>query len=98
MKKLKFAGDSLDKIKKFPKKAKRHIDSQLLTIQHGDEPDNWKPIKTIGRSVKELRTRISDGTYHTIYITTLSDIVYVLHAFQKKTQKTPQHDIDLAAK
>ena len=98
MKGLRFAGDSLRIIKQFPKKAKRHIGSQLLNIQHGGEPDNWKPMKTIGKGVKELRTRVSDGTYRTIYITTLCDTVYVLHAFQKKAQKTPQRDIDLATK
>ena len=55
-------------------------------------------MASIGKGVREIRTKVADGTYRTIYIATLPDAVYVLHAFQKKTQKTRKRDIDLATK
>ena len=53
-------------------------------------------MKSIGPGVKEIRTKTSDGIYRTIYISKFEESVYVLHAFQKKTQKNAKSDIDLA--
>jgi phage-related protein len=47
--------------------------------------------------VREIRIRDRTGTYRVIYIAALADAVHVLHAFQKKSQKTAQRDLDLAA-
>ena len=71
---------------------------QLLLVQRGEEPHDCKPMKSVGRSAREIRVRAPGGAYRTIYIATLPHAVYVLHAFQKKTQKTRKQDIDLAAK
>ena len=60
-------------------------------------PDDWKPMKTIGPGVREIRIREKSGAFRVIYLATLPDAVLVLHAFQKKTQATPRKDIDLAA-
>ncbi len=38
------------------------------------------------------------GAYRVIYFATRPEAVYVLHCIQKKTEKTSQHDIDLAKK
>ena len=53
-------------------------------------------MKTIGVGVREIRVRDAAGAFRVIYIATLADAVYVLHAFQKKTQATAQRDLDLA--
>jgi len=98
MKDLYFAGSSLDEIKTFPVDAKREAGFQLDRVQHDLEPENWKPIKTVGAGVREIRIRCADGTYRVLYTAKVRDTVYVLHAFQKKTQKTPQRNIDLAKK
>lgn len=37
-----------------------------------------------------------EGQYRVIYVTKFADAIYVLHAFQKKTQKTKKQDIDAA--
>lgn len=37
-----------------------------------------------------------EGQYRAIYVTKFADAIYVLHAFQKKTQKTRKQDIDAA--
>jgi phage-related protein len=67
-------------------------------VQHGGEPDNWKPMSTIGQGVREIRIRDENGAFRVIYIAKFADAVYVLHCFQKKTQKTSKADMDLAAK
>ena len=55
-------------------------------------------MKTVGAGVNEVRVREASGAYRVIYLATRPEAVYVLHCFQKKTEKTNQHDIDLAQK
>ncbi|MFC1336895.1 MAG: hypothetical protein G8D91_19710 [gamma proteobacterium symbiont of Clathrolucina costata] len=57
-----------------------------------------KPIASIGKGVKEIRGKNTTGAYRVIYIAKLEDAIHVLHAFQKKTQKTRKADFDLAKK
>ena len=59
-------------------------------------PENWKPMKTIGHDVYEIRIRDDVGAFRVIYVATLPESVYVLHAFQKKTQRTSKADLELA--
>ena len=95
MKPLNFVGSSLDDLRNFPDEARRAAGFELRAIQSGLEPSDWKPIQVIGPGVKEIRIR-AVGEWRVIYVAKLRDTVYVLHAFQKKTRKTSQHDIDLA--
>ena len=55
-------------------------------------------MATVGAGVREVRIRERSGAFRVIYLAALADRIVVLHAFQKKTQKTAQRDIDLAAK
>lgn len=96
MKDLYFAGTSLDDLKAFPVDAKREAGFQLDRVQHDLEPLDWKPMKTVGAGVREIRIRCADGAYRVIYTAKVGNAVYVLHAFQKKTQRTPHRDIELA--
>ena len=98
MKDIEFLGNSLANIQLFSDSAKRRTGYALHKVQNGLEPDNWKPMSSIGSGVKEIRVFASDGIYRTIYLAKLKDAVYVLHAFQKKEQKTRQEDIDVAKK
>jgi phage-related protein len=59
---------------------------------------DWKPMKTLGVGVREIRVRDETGAYRVIYVLDKADAVYVLNAFQKKTQKTPKHELELAAR
>ena len=61
-----------------------------------DEPDDWKPMLTIGHGVQEIRIHEDSGAFRVIYVAKFEEAIYVLHSFQKKTQKTAQHDIELA--
>ena len=71
---------------------------QLDRVQHGLQPDDAKPMPTIGAGAMELRIWDEAGTFRVVYVAKLADAVYVLHCFQKKTQQTAKRDIDLARK
>jgi phage-related protein len=70
----------------------------LDQVQHGREPDDWKPMNTVGQGVKEIRIRDEAGAFRVLYVAKFADAVYVLHCFQKKTEKTSKADLELAAK
>lgn len=53
-------------------------------------------MSSVGPGVREIRVRASSGAFRAIYLATLAHRVYVLHCFQKKSQQTARHDIDLA--
>lgn len=93
---LHFMGASHGDLKVFPEEARRDAGFNLDFVQRGFEPENWKPIKTVGAGVNEIRVRDASGAYRVIYLATRPEAVYVLHCFQKKTEKTSQRDIDLA--
>ncbi|MDN3627353.1 type II toxin-antitoxin system RelE/ParE family toxin [Methylobacterium isbiliense] len=98
MKRLDFLGDSLARIREFPAEARSEVGFQLRRAQEGEDPADWKPLKEVGPGVRELRVREASGAFRVVYLATLPDRIAVLHAFQKKTQQTPQRDIELAAK
>ena len=98
MKKLKFLGDSLEQIREFNIDVRKDIGFQLDNVQNGRQPDDFKPMTSIGKGVEEIRSWDDAGTYRVIYLARLVDAVYVLHAFQKKTQQTAKKDLDLAQK
>jgi phage-related protein len=94
---VEFRGSALDDLRAFPAAARREAGHQLDQIQHGREPDDWKPMNTVGRGVREIRIRDAAGTFRVLYVAKFDDAVYVLHCFQKKTQKTSKADLNLAA-
>lgn len=96
VKPIEFLGDSLRSLREFPDDAKQDAGYQLDRVQHGLQPDDFKPMPTIGKGVEEIRVRDVSGAYRVIYTARLADAVYVLHAFQKKTQATSKRDIELA--
>jgi phage-related protein len=95
MKPLHFVGSSLDDLRDFPEEARRAAGFELRAVQNGLEPSDWKPMQMIGHGVNEIRIHVL-GEWRVIYVAEPHDAVYVLHAFQKKTQKTSRHDTDLA--
>ncbi|HNY51338.1 MAG: hypothetical protein BWY69_01523 [Planctomycetes bacterium ADurb.Bin401] len=97
MKLLKFVGSSLDDLRAFPEEALRTAGFELRTVQNGLEPRDWKPVAAVGSGVREIRIHVL-GEWRIIYVANIRDAIYVLHAFQKKTQKTSQRDIELARK
>jgi len=98
IKPVEFRGSTLDDLRAFPISARREAGHQIDLVQQGGEPENWKSMTTVGQGVREIRIRDEVGAYRVIYVAKFADAVYVLHCFQKKTQKTSKADIDMAAK
>jgi phage-related protein len=94
---LHFLGSSLDDLRAFPDEARRDAGFNLDFVQRGMDPSDWKPMRAVGPGVKEMRLRDAAGAFRVIYLATRPEGVYVLHCFQKKTQKTRKADINLAA-
>ncbi len=93
---VEFLGDALSRMRDFPESARKEAGVQLHKIQLGLDPSDWKPMASIGAGVREIRIRDEAGIFRVIYVTKIKDAVYVLHAFQKKTQQTAKQDLDLA--
>lgn len=98
MKPLRFRGTALRDLQAFPSAARREAGYQLDRVQNGQAPSDWKPLAAVGQGVQEIRIRDDAGAFRVIYIARLADAIYVLHCFQKKTQKTARADLELAAK
>jgi len=96
MKPVRFVGNAKDDLAAFPKHARTRAGHELFMTQVGRNPDDWKPMADIGPGACEIRVRDSTGAYRVIYVAKFKDAVYVLHAFQKKSQKTTRADLDLA--
>ena len=95
---VEFRGSSLDDLRRFPLAARREAGHQLDQVQNGQDPDDWKPMNTVGQGVREVRIRDASGAFRIIDIAKFADAIYVLHCFQKNTDKTSKADLDLAAK
>lgn len=85
----------MDDIRAMPEAARRDIGVELTLVQGGDLPTDWKPIRGVGAGVMEIRVH-RPGEFRVIYVAKFAEAVYVLHAFGKKSQKTPKADVDLA--
>jgi phage-related protein len=96
MKPVCFLGDSLKAIRGFPFEVRLDAGRQLQRVQNGRPANDFKPMPSIGKGVEEIRVREESGTYRIVYTARLADAVYVLHAFEKKSQATSQRDLELA--
>ena len=96
LKEVHWEGDSKEVLTRFPEEVKRDIGFSLYALQQGEEPLDWRPLKSIGKSVFELRARDKRSWYRVVYLTKVVNKIFVLHSFEKKSSKTPQKDIELA--
>ena len=96
MKQVVFFVKSLWSLKKFPSGVRQDAGFQIDMVQRGKAPDDWKPMKTIGKGVREIRVNWNGAQFRVIYVVGRDGLVYVLHAFQKKTRRTRKSEIDLA--
>ena len=92
-----FLGSSRKDLQAFPAAARSGIGQALFEVQIGEHPRNAKPLKGLS-GVLEIRENFDGDTYRTVYTVRLEGILYVLHAFQKKSTSgiaTPQRHMDL---
>ena len=93
MKALHWIGTSLDDLRDFPDSARIEAGTDLRLVQRGAEPRDWKPMPDIGPGVREIRNRTKDGSFRVFYVVESASEVYVLHTFQKKSQRTSALDL-----
>lgn len=96
MKPVEFLGSSRDAIRRFPPAARAVAGFQIERLQRGMDPDDWKPMPSIGVGVREIRIALRDGAFRVIYAVAHGDAVFVLHAFRKTTQRTTYRDLAYA--
>lgn len=96
MKEIIYFEQAINNINKFPKRVRMRIAAMMDMLRDGLElpPKDFKPMPSVGKGIHELRIRVG-MQYRVFYVTKFKQAIYVLHAFNKKTQKTKQHDIEL---
>jgi len=96
MKLVRFVGTSREDLRQLPEGARETTGFQLFKVQQGQEPDDWKPMPTVGAGVQEIRVRDERGAYRMLLVAKFGEAAYVLHVFQKQSQKTARADLELA--
>ena len=95
---LKFVGSSREDLSEFPDEAKYCIGFALRTAQKGGKHPDAKPLKGFkGAGVLEIVSDFDGNTFRAVYTVRIKGVIYVLHAFQKKSKKgisTPKVEIE----
>ena len=90
-----WVGSTLQRVRAFPGAPRREAGHQLHRVQLGLEPSDWKPMRSVGPGVVEIRLHEQEE-YRVLYVAKFAEAIYVLHAFPKKTQQTRRADIEMA--
>jgi len=95
-----FVGSARGDLRKFPEDVRTEFGYAIFAAQEGGKAPKAKPLKGIvpGAGILEIVEDVDRNTHRVVYTVKFADIVYVLHAFQKKSKqgiKTPKHEIDL---
>jgi len=94
---LEFIGTSRDDLSEFPTEVKYRIGFALRTAQKGGKHRDAKPLKGFGGAgVLEIVSDFDGNTFRAVYTVKIKGVIYVLHAFQKKSKKgiaTPQAEL-----
>lgn len=90
-----WVGSSRDDLRTFERAVRKELGVELRRVQSGEMPRDWKPMPSVGSGVIEIRVR-RGGAFRLIYVAKFAEGIYILHAFQKKSQKTSRFDIEVA--
>lgn len=85
IKPIRWVGAAREELQDLPEEARKEAGFALWTLQQGQPPSDFKPMPTVGKGVEEIRIR-TENAYRVFYIARFEEAIYVLHAFQKKTQ------------
>jgi phage-related protein len=95
---LEFIGSSKDDLSAFPLEVKRGVGFALRAAQKDGKHPDAKPLTGFGGAgVLEIVADFDGDTFRAVYTVKFKGVIYVLHAFQKKSKtriKTPQAEID----
>ena len=96
---VEWVGSSLVELRSFPADVRRVVGQALDDAQKGGEHPSVKALKGFGgRSILEVVDDFDGDTYRAVYTVRFAGALYVLHVFQKKSNKgiaTPKHELDL---
>jgi phage-related protein len=95
---VQFVGSAQDDIRDFPDDARDEIGYQIYLVQLGRTPPRAKPMSDVGNGCWEIRVHEDDSWFRAFYVASLGDAVYVLHAFEKKSNKTPKNEFETGKK
>ena len=95
MKDVVLLGAADDDLRAFPPVARQRAGYQIYRLQAGLEPVDWKPMSSIGAGCREIQVRDEGGAYRVFYVASVGDAIYVLHCFEKKSQRTAKGDLDI---
>lgn len=95
LKPLAWLGSASEDLRAFPEPARLRAGFELYRVQQGLDPTDWKPMATVGPGVREIRVQ-TGRAFRVLYVARFAEAIYVLHAFEKKTQRTAKRDLDLA--
>jgi len=90
-----WVGSSLDDLRAFPEDARRVAGFERRRVQQGLQPTDWKPMASVGVGVEEVRVH-TEQEHRVFYVARFEEGVYVLHAFEKRSRKTPDREIEVA--
>lgn len=92
---LQWLGTSRSDVRAFPRDVRRLAGFQLRRVQQGLDPVDLKPVPSVGPGVREIRIHTA-LEHRVLYVAKFAEAVYVLHAFEKRTRKTPKREVELA--
>jgi phage-related protein len=100
IKPVEFVASSREDLAGFPLEVRRALGLALFKLQCGEMPSNAKPMRGFLRDAVELVQPSIGGTYRLVCTIKIGTVVYVLHAFQKKSRRgiaTPKSELQLVA-
>jgi phage-related protein len=89
-------GDSREVLQAFPEDARQNLGFQLWQLQQGERPGDCRPLTSLGAGVFELRDQDERAWYRVVYLSRISDVIHVLHCFEKKSRAMPRKDFEKA--
>ncbi|MGV0027890.1 type II toxin-antitoxin system RelE/ParE family toxin [Phormidesmis priestleyi] len=96
---VEWIASSLNDLKDFPEEVQQVVGYALYLAQCGEKHLDAKPLRGFkGASVLEIVEDFDRDTYRAVYTVKFEGVVYVLHAFQKKSKRgiaTPKPDVEL---
>jgi phage-related protein len=95
LKPIAWRGSARDDLRAFPDEVRIRAGYELYRVQQGFEPTDWRAMPSVGAGVQEIRLQFG-RQYRLLYVAKFAEAIYVLHAFEKKAQKTPRPDVALA--
>jgi phage-related protein len=96
LKPIRWLGATRDDIREQRPAIRNEFGQQLLRVQMGLMPNNYKAMSTVGPGAYEIRVQDADGIARLMYVAKFHDTICVLHVFTKKSRRTPKTDIDIA--